>query len=170
MLPEGLFHLYVADHITTCVVVQQSVVTDALHGGYETARRCERLKSATGTNAYHCQRAVLVFFLTGIIVDVGERVELVDHDIDVVTADTMTLASDALAFIHTSNGMELTAADLTLFRVEMCSNGIHTCRIAHKNNLVGKLFWLQMQMETRTISIDNQFRFRKMFFIHRLVY
>ena len=44
--------------------------------------------------------------------------------------------------------MELTAADLALFRVEMCGNGIHTCRITYKDNLVGQLFWLQMKVET----------------------
>ena len=60
----------------------------------------------------------------------------------------MTLTGDALAFIHTGDGVELAAADLTLFRVEMRSNGIHTGWVANEDNLVGQLLWLQMQMET----------------------
>ena len=98
---------------------------------------------------------MLVFFLSCVIVDVGEGVEFVDHDIDIVTADTMTLAGDALTFIHTCDGMELTTADLALFRVEVGCNGIYTGRITHKNYFVGQLLWLQMQVEARAIGIDD---------------
>lgn len=98
---------------------------------------------------------MLVFFLSCVIVDVGEGVEFVDHDVDIVTANTMTLASDALAFIHTSDGVELTTADLALFRVEVGCNGIYSSRITHENNLVGQLLWLQMQVEARAIGIND---------------
>ncbi len=53
--------------------------------------------------------------------------------------------------------MELAAADLALFRVEVAGNGVDTCRISHEDHLVGQLFRLQMQMETGAIGIDDQF-------------
>ena len=102
------------------------------------------------------------------IVSVGKGVEFVDDDIDVVAADAVTLTSDTFAFIHTSDGVELTAADLALLRVEMGSNGVNTGRITHEHHLVGQLLWLQMQVETRTVSIDDQFGFRKCSF-HKLL-
>ena len=113
---------------------------------------------------------MLIFLLARVIVDVGKSIEFVDHDIDIVAADTVTLTSDALAFIHTSDGVELTTADLALFRVEMGSNGIHSGRITHEDNLVSQLFWLQMQVKARTIGIDDQFGFRKNSLTHRLVF
>ena len=91
---------------------------------------------------------MLVFFLTGSIVDIGECIEFVDHDINVVTTDAVTLAGDTLAFVHTRDGVELTAADLALFRVEVVCNGVNTCWIAHEDNLVGQLLGLQMEVET----------------------
>ena len=69
----------------------------------------------------------------------------------------MTLNRDALALIHTSDGVELTTADLTLFRVEMGGNGINAGWITHQDYLVGQLLWLQMKVETRTVGIDDQF-------------
>lgn len=63
--------------------------------------------------------------------------------------------------------MELTTADLTLTTLEMGGNSLYTTRVAHKDDTVGKLFGTKMQMETRSIIIDNQFGFRKDSFSHK---
>ena len=99
---------------------------------------------------------MLVFFLTGSIVDVGECIEFVDHDIDVVAADAVALTGDTLALVHTRDGVELTAADLALFRVEVVCNGVNTCWIANEDNPVGQLLGLQMEVETRAVVVDDQ--------------
>ena len=91
---------------------------------------------------------MLFFFLTCGIVDVGQRVELVDHDVDVVATDAMRLAGDALAFIHTSNGVELARGYLVLDAVEVGSNSVDTGGVAHENHLVSQEFGLQMKVET----------------------
>ena len=170
VLLESLFELEVADLITPSIVVQQSVETYTLYAGHKTAGWSEGLQTATGANAHHRQYAMLVFLRASLIVDVGKCVEFVGHDVDVVTSDTMTLTSDALAFIGASDGMELTALHLALFRIEVCCHSVDAFRITHKDNLVGQLLWLQMQMEARTIGIDNKFGFWKMFLGHRLWY
>ena len=99
---------------------------------------------------------MLVALLTGVIVDIGQGIELVDDDINVVATDTMTLTGDALAFIRTGDGVELTAADLALFRVEVGCDGVNSGWIAHEDHTVGQLFWLQMKMETRAVVVDDQ--------------
>ena len=100
---------------------------------------------------------MLVFLLTGGVVNISQGVELVDHDVDIITADAMTLHRDALALICTCDGMELTAADLALLRVEVGGYGINTRGIAYEDHLVGQLLWLQMKMETGTVAVDDQF-------------
>ena len=57
---------------------------------------------------------MLGLLLARIIINVGEGIELVGHNVDIVAADAMTLAGDALAFIHTSDGVELAARNLAL--------------------------------------------------------
>jgi hypothetical protein len=52
--------------------------------------------------------------------------------------------------------VELTAADLALFRVEVGGNGVNSGRIAHEDYTVGQLFWLQMEVETRAVVVDDQ--------------
>jgi hypothetical protein len=78
----------------------------------------------------------------------------------------VTLTGDAFTFIGTSNGMELTTAYLMLYRIEMSSNSIYTGRVTHEYYFIGQLFWLEMQMETRTICIDDEFGLGKLFVIH----
>jgi hypothetical protein len=99
---------------------------------------------------------MLVTFLTSLVVDVGEGIEFVDHDVDVVAADAVTLNGNALAFVRTRDGVELTAADLALFRVEVGCDGVYSGRIAYEDYTVGQLFWLQMEVETRAVVVDDQ--------------
>ena len=100
---------------------------------------------------------MLVLFFTSVVVDVGERIEFVHHNIDVVATDTMALAGDALAFVSTSNGVEFTAADFTFAGVKMVGNGVYSCGVANEDDFVCQLLGTQVEMETRTISIDDEF-------------
>ena len=88
------------------------------------------------------------FLLAGVIVDVGQRVEFVDNDIDIITANAVRLASDSLAFICTSDGVELATANLMLDAVEVGCNGINTSGVANENHLVSQEFGLQMKVKT----------------------
>ena len=169
VLLESLFEFEVAHLVTTCIVVQQTIEANTLYAGYETASRRVGLQTATSSNAYHGKGAMLGLLLAGVIIDVGKGVEFVSYDIDIVATYTVALNGDTLTFIHTCDGVELAARNLALLRVEVCCNSVNTGRIAYQYHLVGQLFWLEMQMETRTISIDNQFGFWKTFF-HRLMY
>ena len=100
---------------------------------------------------------MLVILFASLIIDVGKCVELIGYDIDVVASDTMTLGCYALALIHTGDGMKLTAAHLVLDAVEVVGNGVYSGRVTYQNHFVCQELWLQMQMETRAVGIDNQF-------------
>jgi hypothetical protein len=60
----------------------------------------------------------------------------------------VTLYGDALAFIHTSDGMELAARDFVLNGVEVGCDGVNTGRVAYEDNAVCQEFGLQMKVET----------------------
>ena len=144
---ECALHGNVAYHITSGIVVKESVEADALDRGYEASGRCEGLESATGADTHHGQRTVLVTFLACLVVDICQGVEFVDNDIDIVATDTMALAGDAFSFIRAGNGMELATGDLAFLGVEMSCHGINTGRVAHEDNLVSQLFGFQVKVE-----------------------
>ena len=148
MLLEGFLHLQVADLVTASVEVEQTIEADALDRSNERASGCEGLQATASTDAYHRQGTMLGLLLTGVVINVSQGVELVDHDINVVTADTMRLSSDALAFIHTSDGVELAAADFVLDAVEVSCNGVYTSGVTNEDNLVCQKLGLQMKVET----------------------
>ena len=99
---------------------------------------------------------MLVVLRTRGIVDISQRIKFVDHNVDVVATDAVRLASDALAFIRTGDGMELATRYLTLLCVEMGCHSIDTGWVAYEDNLVCQLFGLQMQVKTRAVLIDNE--------------
>ena len=156
MFTESTLHRDIANDIASGIIVQQAIETDALHRGYETASRGEGLQTTAGADAHHRQRAMLVVLCASSVVDVGQRIKFVDYDVDIIAANAVRLAGDALAFIRTGDGMELATRYLTLLGVEMGCNRIDTGWIAHEDNLVSQLFWLQVQMETRAVLIDNE--------------
>ena len=155
VVAERLLHGDVADYISTCVIVQQTIKADAFHGGDERSRWCERLEASAGAYAHHCERTMLVALLAGLVVDGGKGVELVDHDVDVVAAYAVALAGDALALVRAGDGVELTVSDLTLPCVEVAGNGVYTGGIANQDDTVCKLLWLKMQVEARTVVVDD---------------
>ena len=52
-------------------------------------------------------------------VDVGQSVEFVDYDVDVVASDTCGEYGDALAFVCTGYRVKLTASDIALDALEV---------------------------------------------------
>ena len=147
VLLEGLFELEVTDVVAPSIIIEQTIEADALHTGDKTASRGVWLQAATGADAHHGQRAVFVALLAGLIVDVSQCVEFVGNDVNVVAADAVALAGDALAFISAGDGVELTARDLALFCVEVGSDSVNTGRVANEDHFVGQLLGLQVQME-----------------------
>ena len=49
-----------------------------------------------------------------IVIDIGECVELVGYNVDVIASDAMTLYCDSLTFICTGDCMKLAAANVAL--------------------------------------------------------
>ena len=73
----------------------------------------------------------------------------------------MALRGDALALIGAGDGVKLAALHLVLNRVEVFGNERNSLGIAHEHHFVGQVFGFQMEVEARTVFIDDQFGWGK---------
>ncbi len=64
------------------------------------------INSGCSAYAYHREGAVLVLYLTCVEVDIGECIQFVDYNVDVIGADAMGQAHYGLALIGAADGVE----------------------------------------------------------------
>ena len=158
VLHESLFKLEVTNLVSACIIVKKTVETDALHAGYEGSQRCFGLQTSTSTDTDKRKCPMLGLVLTLLEIDVGEGIQLVHHNVEVVATDTMTEASDAFPPVCACNGMKLTTLYVTFFRIEMRSNCVNPARVSNKNDTVSKLFRPDVKMENAAIFVDDELR------------
>ena len=89
-------------------------------------------------------------------VDIGEGIELIHHDLDIVASDAVGECCHSLALVGAGDGVKLSAADVTLSVVEAGGNHVHATGIATDDDLVGELLRAEVEMEDRSIFVDNQ--------------
>ena len=100
---------------------------------------------------------MLRFFGAGSEVDVLQRIQLVDHDVNIIASYTGALHGDSLAFICSGDGVEFAAGNLALLGLEVgCYEG-YSAWVAHKDYLVSHLLRAQMKVEATSIFIDDEF-------------
>ena len=98
---------------------------------------------------------MLGFFLASGEVDIDERIEFGNDDVDVVATDAMRDAREAFATIGASNGVELATRDVALDRVEMRCNKVDAFRVATKEDCGGYLVGTDVEMEDRAVVVDD---------------
>ena len=128
---EGALKLEVANFVAAVVEVKQAVETETLLRSDEGTFGGVALQTATGADTHEVELTEFGTLGAGVEVDVGQRVEFVDDDVDVVATDTGGNDRDALAFVGTGHGAEFAALDFefTVLKVrcdELNSAGIAT--------------------------------------------
>ena len=78
-----------------------------------------RLQPPTGTKAYQLQLTKLLRFGAHVKIDIGQRIKLVDHNINIVTPYSRRNHRKALPFVSARNGTKLTAFDFAFARFKM---------------------------------------------------
>ena len=157
MFLEFCFKVKVGSLVTSGIEVQQSVETNAFYRCNVCSCRRIRLQSATSTDAYEGELPQLVLLSACFEVDICQRIQLIEYDIDVITTNARAHNRDAFAVIGSCNCSELTAFHFTFYVLKVGSYECYAPRIAHENHLVCKVFWFQMQMKDTSVLIDNQF-------------
>ena len=154
---ECFLKTYVSNLVAVVIESQYTVETDGLLAYEESAQRDIFLHTAAGTDTNDVEAAFVLFFGAGSEVDVSERVDLVHHDIAVVGTDTGGDTRDTFALELTGNRMELARLHVTLDRafVKERSHHVYTVLITHEDDFIRQELRFKMQMECRTIGIDD---------------
>ena len=108
---EGALKLEVANFVAARIEVEQPVETETLLRSDEGAFGGVALQTAASADAHEVELTEFGTLGAGVEVDVGQRVEFVDDDVDVVATDTGGNDRDALAFVGSGHGAELAALD-----------------------------------------------------------
>ena len=83
---------------------------------------------------------MLRFLGTRSEVDVLQRIQLVNHDVNIIASYTGALHGDSLAFICSGDGVEFAAGNLAFFLLEMgCYEGYATW-VAYEDYFIRHLF------------------------------
>jgi len=154
---EGLLDGQVADVVASLVVVEQSVEADRRAREDELPYADVGLQRPRGAQTHECQPLLFALLLAGGEVDVDQRVELRDRDVDVADADTRREDGHALAAVGARHGVEFAVGHLALARVEELGHHGHAARVADQDNGGRNLSGMQMKVENRAVVVDNQF-------------
>ncbi len=154
---ECLFDVELAYVVASLVVVQQAVEADRRAREYKFADLDIGLYGARGAQSYQRQTAERLACLTRLEVDVGQCVQLRDADVDVADADAGRQHGHALALVGSGNGVKFSVGNFALCRIEKARNHLDASGVAHEYYRVGQLLGTQVEMENRSVLIDNQF-------------
>ena len=97
------------------MTIEQAIEANALHRGDIGSRWSLGLQTTAGANAHKREGAVLALLGACGEIDVGQCVELIHHNVDVVATNTRRNHRDAFALVGTCNGFELAAFHFTFF-------------------------------------------------------
>ena len=98
-------------------------------------------------------------------VDVGQSIELVEHDVYVAAAYAGREGRDALAVAEARYGVKFAVAYLAFDALEVAGYHRHAVRVAYEDNLVGYLRRTQVQVKDRAVGVEYQFGGRVVAFI-----
>ena len=93
--------------------------------------------------------------LASLEVDVGESVEFIDNDIDIVGAYTVAQAHDGLALIGASYGVKFARRNFERAGVEKVGNDIDAGGVAYEYDAVGEHLGSQVEVKHRAVGVYN---------------
>ena len=163
---ESMLEIEVGNLVAPCVIVEDTIKAD---GGLGEEPRIDweiGLERARSTDADYLESGMLIFRGTGLEIDIDEGVQLGHDDVDIVGSDARGEDGNALALIGAGEADELTICVLALDGVEELLNHRNTARIANKDDFIGELSGLDMEVENRAVGIDNELRIGDRGFIH----
>ena len=92
----------------------------------------------------------------GLEIDIGQGVQLGEHNVDVVGAHPRGNHRDTLALVGARVGDELAVLLAHLHRVQHTGYHRHTAGIAHQNDIVGQFLRVQVEMVNRAVGLQRQ--------------
>ena len=121
------------------VEVEHAIEADGALGRHVGADGSEGLQAATGADADEREPPRLRLHLASSEIDVGEGVQLVEYDVDIIRADTVRQGGDALSPVGAGDGVELAVRHVAFPRVEMGGHGVDPRGVAHQHHAIRQL-------------------------------
>ncbi len=109
MVRECFLEIEVCHLIASGIVIEHAVESYRMLGNDGGAETQFRLQGTAGADANEGEHTLLFANLARLEIDIGEGIEFVDNDVDVVGSDTMTETHYGLALVSAAYSMELTA-------------------------------------------------------------
>ena len=156
MVQEGALQGEVAHGISSGIEVEQAVKSDGHLRADEGAYRRVRLEAAARADAYQLKSAQDVALLTCLEVDVGQGVQLVQYDVDVVASDAGADYSNAFVLVGAGDCMKLTALHVAFLLREVACHEVYPSGVAHEDDLVGQPFGAHVEVEYGTVFVDDK--------------
>ena len=147
LLYESIAHGYLIHFFVLFIKVKKTVQADGISRSYVVVFHFNiGLERTTGADADKVQTAMGFFGHSRLQVDIGEGVEFVHHDINVVGTHARREHSDTFAVEIAGTGDEFTVLTFHLNLVEKRGNHFDTTRVANHDDVIGQLIGMQIQM------------------------
>ena len=91
---------------------------------------------------------MLRFYFTCLEIDICEGVELCQHDVDIVSADSGGQYCNSFSVIFSCDGNELSGCVAELLVFQEFTDPDYTSGITYQYNFVGDFLWFQMNVES----------------------
>ena len=121
------------------------------------SKRNFRLDRSGSTDAEDIERTMNRLYLTSLEIDVRKGIQFVHDDIDIIRTDSGGKDCHPYALVLSGHGHKLSRSMPELLFLEVFRNHIDSSGISHKNHVVGKFFRTKVQMEDRSVTIDDKF-------------
>jgi len=141
------------------IKIEKIVDAQAMGGGYEAIDGYIGLQGPGGAEADDIEGSEGGLDLAGIEVDIGEGIEFVDDDIDIIGADAG--GEDGEAFLADEAGMgdELAVLGPDLDGIEVFADLLYAVGIADGDDGAGNLLGAKIEVIDGATGVDDQFRF-----------
>lgn len=146
-IAEVMFKLKVGDIVASGVVVEYAVKTYRLLGNHGGSEFEFGLEGAGCADTYHVKGTMVRLDFASLEVDIGQSVQFVDDDIDIVGAYTVAKTHDWLAAIGATDSVKLSRLDFKGTGVEELGYHVYSSGVADEDDAVGQLLGEEVEME-----------------------
>jgi len=151
---KQLFFLFI---LFVTVKIEEVIETEAMGGGHETVDRNICLQGTGGADTDDIERSEFGFDEAGIEIDIGEGVQFIDHDIDIIGADTGGEDGEAFFAHQAGMGHEFPVLSLHFNGIEVFADLFNAVGVPDGNDGSGDLFGAEVEVVNGTPFIDDQF-------------
>ena len=139
MLDKSFFERMVANRFIVCIKPQYPVAADAFFRDDKRIYRNVGLYRTGSTDTDDIQGTADRFYFFGFQIDMGQSIQFVDNDIDIIRTDTGGNHGKPVTPVTAGDGVKFAVTFFQLDLLKMGGDGFHPSRVTDQNDIVGKV-------------------------------